>query len=164
LLQHLKASLLPHMGAEAFEAARRSLNWAAQLHEIGAHISHTDSHKHGAYIIDNSDALGFTLNELHGLSLLVLGHKGKLQKIIADYDDVAWTAPLLCLRLAVLFCHARAEPDLQDFSLIYLGARQCELGLPAKWAEQFPQSAHLLQNEVKAWQKIGWQLNLVQIN
>ena len=70
-------------GDSAAELARheRKLGWAAQLHEIGSLISHGDYHKHGAYILDNTDALGFALTELHRLSLLVLGHRGKLRKL-----------------------------------------------------------------------------------
>jgi len=49
---------------------QKKLDWAAQLHEIGSHISHTDHPKHGAYILDNADAPGFALSELHRLSLL----------------------------------------------------------------------------------------------
>ncbi|MEP6790665.1 MAG: exopolyphosphatase, partial [Ramlibacter sp.] len=43
---------------DAGELARqqRKLGWAAQLHEIGSQISHSDYHKHGAYILDNADA------------------------------------------------------------------------------------------------------------
>ena len=58
-----------------------------QLHEIGSHISHSDYHKHGAYILDNADALGFSLPELHRLSLLVLGHRGKLRKLERTLSD-----------------------------------------------------------------------------
>jgi len=36
----------------------RKLGWAAQLHEIGFAISHSDYHKHGAYILDNADDSG----------------------------------------------------------------------------------------------------------
>ena len=56
---------------------RRMLGWAAQCHEIGCAISHTESHRHGAYILDNSELMGFSQTELHSLSLLVLGHHGK---------------------------------------------------------------------------------------
>ena len=79
----------------------RKLGWAAQLHEIGSLISHSDYHKHGAYILDNADALGFALTELHRLGLLVLGHRGKLRKLEADFEDEVLVQQLLCLRLAV---------------------------------------------------------------
>ena len=48
---------------------------------------HSDYHKHGAYILDNADAMGFSLSEMHRLSLLVLGHRGKLRKLEAELTD-----------------------------------------------------------------------------
>ena len=89
----------------------RKLGWAAQLHEIGAQISHSDYHKHGAYILDHADGPGFASNELHWLSLLVLGHRGKLRKLETMLDDEAFVGPLLALRLAVILCHARRDPE-----------------------------------------------------
>ena len=128
----------------------RKLAWAAQLHEIGSQISHSDYHKHGAYILDNADAPGFAQPELHRLSLLVLGHRGKLRKLEADFDDRAFVQQLLCLRLAVILCHARRDPDLQGPAAAVGRAAQlhaCAAG-PAG-ARPIPQSAHLLREE--AW-------------
>ncbi|MGH8831225.1 MAG: exopolyphosphatase [Polaromonas sp.] len=146
-------------GAES-ERFQRKLQWAAQLHEIGSHISHSDYHKHGAYILDNADAPGFALPELHRLSLLVLGHRGKLRKLELDLEDRVFVQQLLCLRLAVMLCHARREPDLKGLQL-ESGAepgRLFVLNCRPGWAEAFPQSAHLLQEEVLAWQKTPWTL------
>jgi exopolyphosphatase/guanosine-5'-triphosphate,3'-diphosphate pyrophosphatase len=130
----------------------RKLAWAAQLHEIGNLISHSDSHKHGAYILDNADAPGFAQDELHRLSLLVLGHRGKLRKLEADFADELFVQQLLCLRLAVILCHARRDPDLKGLKLSGRGG-QYTLQLPAGWAAAWPQSVHLLREECTAWQK-----------
>jgi exopolyphosphatase / guanosine-5'-triphosphate,3'-diphosphate pyrophosphatase len=139
---------------------QRKLEWAAQLHEIGSQISHSDYHKHGAYILDNADAPGFTLPELHRLSLLVLGHRGKLRKLDVDFEDRVFVQQLLCLRMAVILCHARRDPDLKGLQL-EAGAepgRIFVLNCRPDWAEAFPQSAYLLQEEVLAWQKTPWTL------
>jgi exopolyphosphatase / guanosine-5'-triphosphate,3'-diphosphate pyrophosphatase len=141
----------------------RKLRWAAQLHEIGAVISHSDCHKHSAYIVDNADVMGFSNNELHRLSLLVLGHRGKLRKLEADFDDVRFVQQLFCLRLAVLLCHARVAPVLKGLHLACdTKARSFRLMLPSAWAGKYPQSVHLLQQEVASWQKTSWALELVQ--
>lgn len=139
---------------------QRKLRWAAQLHEIGSHISHTYYHKHGAYILENADAPGFALPELHRLSLLVLGHRGKLRKLEADFEDRAFVQQLLCLRVAVILCHARRDPDLKGL-MLESGAEPEQLFVLTcrpGWAEAFPQSAYLLQEEVLAWQKTSWAL------
>jgi exopolyphosphatase / guanosine-5'-triphosphate,3'-diphosphate pyrophosphatase len=134
----------------------RKLEWAARLHEIGSLISHSDHHKHGAYILDNADAPGFSQPELHRLSLLVLGHRGKLRKLEADFEDVLFVHQLLCLRLAVILCHARRDPDLRDMRLSADG-HGFRLELPPSWPAAWPQSAHLLREETAAWQKTPWQ-------
>ena len=141
----------------------RKLNWAAQLHEIGNQISHSDSHKHGAYILDNADAMGFSLSEMHRLSLLVLGHRGKLRKLEAALTDPCLTLQLLALRLAVILCHARRAPDLDGMVLQRTPADQQRITLQCRagWAEAFPQSAHLLREETMAWQKTPWALDVV---
>jgi exopolyphosphatase/guanosine-5'-triphosphate,3'-diphosphate pyrophosphatase len=137
------------------DRALRKLRWAAQLHEIGSHVSHSEYHKHGAYILDHADAPGFALPELHRLSLLVLGHRGKLRKLDVDFEDRSFVQQLLCLRIAVILCHARREPDLQGLEL-KMGNQQDQrfvLNYRFGWADAFPQSAHLLREEVLAWQK-----------
>ena len=144
------------------ERLNRKLNWAAQLHEIGSQISHSDYHKHGAYILDNSDAMGFALSELHKLSQLVLGHRGKLRKLEVDFEDEIFVQQLLTLRLAVILCHARRDPDLNGLQLTREvgAANSFAIGCRPGWAHTFPQSAHLLQEEVLAWQKTPWSLTL----
>lgn len=146
----------------ATERLHRKLSWAAQLHEIGSQISHSDYHKHGAYILDNADVMGFALSELHTLGLLVLGHRGKLRKLEADFEDEILVQQLLALRLAVILCHARRDPDLIGLVLTreMQEPRHFVLGWRAGWAQAFPQSAHLLREEVLAWQKTPWSLTL----
>ncbi len=138
----------------------RELKWAAKLHEIGSHISHSDYHKHGAYILDNADAMGFSLSEMHCLGLLVLGQRGKLRKIEGHLLDEFFSLQLMCLRLAIILCHARGEPDLSgmQFQRTAKDLRCVELRCRQGWAEAFPQSAHLLREESIAWQKTPWTL------
>jgi exopolyphosphatase/guanosine-5'-triphosphate,3'-diphosphate pyrophosphatase len=162
---HLFAQLqsqTPAPDNQTDERLNRKLNWAAQLHEIGSQISHSDYHKHGAYILDNSDAMGFALSELHKLSLLVLGHRGKLRKLEVDFEDEIFVQQLLSLRLAVILCHARRDPDLNGLYLTReVGlTNNFTIGCRPGWAHTFPQSAHLLQEEVLAWQKTPWSLTL----
>jgi len=148
--------------AEAPTSLRRhegKLAWAAQLHEIGSLISHSDYHKHGAYILDNADAPGFAQPELHRLGLLVLGHRGKLRKLEAEFGDELFVHQLACLRLAVILCHARRDPELQGLRLRG-AAGVLTLAVPRQWAAAYPQSAHLLREEVLAWQKTAWTLQL----
>ena len=154
---HLFEQLTTARDAE-HERLLRKLTWAAQLHEIGSHISHSDYHKHGAYILDNADAMGFSLSEMHRLSVLVLGHRGKLRKLESLLSDEALVSQLLALRLAVILCHARRDPDLDGMTLHHSGSNALHLHCREGWAAAFPQSAHLLREEVLAWDKTPWTL------
>ena len=135
----------------------RKLGWAAQLHEIGFAISHSDYHKHGAYILDNADMVGFSLSELHRLSLLVLGQRGKLKKLEAELEDDDMALMLMALRLSVLLCHARKTPQHQALQLkADPRKKRITLTTPLSWTSEFPQPVHLLQQEQNAWQKMPW--------
>ena len=151
----------PLADALSLQKARRKLQWAAQVHEIGMQISHSDYHKHGAYILENTDLLGFTVDELHRLGLLVLGHRGKLRKLDDPLDDPIFVAQLLALRLAVVLCHARRDPDLQGLVLEKdAESASFRLTVSERWEQQYPQSAHLLREECVAWHKAPWRLLL----
>jgi exopolyphosphatase/guanosine-5'-triphosphate,3'-diphosphate pyrophosphatase len=142
------------------EPIQRQLAWAAQLHELGCSISHSDYHRHGAYILDHTDAGGFAAPELHRLAQLVLGHRGKLRKLDDDLTDATMAIQLLCLRLAVILCHARRDPDMQAMSLAR-DKQRFVLTLREGWSGSYPQSAYLLREEVTTWQKTPWDLVLL---
>lgn len=159
---HLLGPLLPGMKKAERQTSERQIEWAARLHEIGSHISHSDYHKHGAYILDNADAPGFSMHELHDLSQLVLGHRGKLRKLETRFEDSLFMRQLIALRLAVILCHARQEPSIENISIAAdeRPGQGFTLTLSPGWTEAWPQSAHLLREEVLAWQKTPWGLKL----
>jgi exopolyphosphatase/guanosine-5'-triphosphate,3'-diphosphate pyrophosphatase len=143
---------------------RRKLNWAAQLHEVGVAISHSDYHKHGAYILDNADLVGFSMLELHRLGLLVLGQRGKLKKLEAELEENEFAKLLMALRLSVILCHARKDPDHHMLHLVCDENRQLvTLTVPESWVNDYPQSSHLLKLEVTSWQKAPWLFEFVTI-
>ena len=100
---------------------------------------------------------------MHRLSLLVLGHRGKLRKLEASLQHDDLVLQLMCLRLAVILCHARRAPDLQGMVLARGDDHSFRLRCRNGWAAAFPQSAHLLQEEVQLWQKTPWSLALVGV-
>ena len=144
----------------------KKLGWAAHLLEIGTRVSHSDFHKHGAYILDNADLPGFSMSELHRLSQLILGHRGKLKKLEIELKNPEFMIQLMSLRIAAILCHARRDPDLKGFNLKIADDNKTGFVIQCKksWIQQWPQSAHLLREECIAWQKTTWQLELIEIN
>ena len=73
-----------NQGAETWglplERGRQFLRWATQLHEIGLSVSHSGYHRHGAYLLQNSDMRGFSRDDQELLAAIVLGHRRKLKR------------------------------------------------------------------------------------
>jgi exopolyphosphatase/guanosine-5'-triphosphate,3'-diphosphate pyrophosphatase len=132
----------------------RELAWASALHEIGMMVSHHDHHRHSAYLLGHVDAAGFSQSQQRRLADLVLAQRGGLRKVEAllSQDALAWQA--LCLRLAIIKCHARSDVDTTALQLQRHGT-QAELSLPPGWAEANPRTMYLLNEEVGAWERSG---------
>lgn len=151
---HLYDGLMPkRRHAKIADEARRELLWAAALHEIGMVVSHHDHHRHSAYVMAHADVPGFSQSQQRRVGLLLLAQRGGLRKVEAELHDETLVRQILCLRLAIIKCHARGEietPALRlalrngAFSLIYSQA----------WALANPRTVHLLQEEVAAWARL----------
>jgi exopolyphosphatase/guanosine-5'-triphosphate,3'-diphosphate pyrophosphatase len=133
---------------------RRELGWACDLHEIGLMVSHHDHHRHSAYLMDHVDAPGFSQSQQRRIGELVLGQRGGLRKIETPLAAAAFAWQVLCLRLAVIKCHARGPVDRRALSLRGRG-REAHLGFSPAWAETHPRTLFLLREEAEAWARSG---------
>jgi exopolyphosphatase/guanosine-5'-triphosphate,3'-diphosphate pyrophosphatase len=139
---------------EAEAEQRRELAWACGLHEIGQMVSHHDHHRHSAYLLAHVDAPGFSQSQQRRIGDLVLAQRGGLRKIEPQLANEVFAWQVLCLRLAVIKCHARGEVQSQVLSLRTRG-REAWLGFSAAWAETHPRTLYLLQEEAEAWARSG---------
>lgn len=64
--------------------ARTLLQYAAILHDIGYHIAHNNHHRHGLYLIKNSELPGFTRDEIAVMATMVRYHRGSLPRKSPD--------------------------------------------------------------------------------
>jgi exopolyphosphatase/guanosine-5'-triphosphate,3'-diphosphate pyrophosphatase len=151
--------LYAQIASNAEEEDRRMLTWASALHELGMAVSHSEFHKHGAYIMANADAAGFSQLQSAWVADLVLGHRGGLRKVEHRLADEKFVLQLLSLRLAALLAHARRTPERKAVMLQRDGST-FTLSADAQWAKHHPQSIYLLQEEVEAWRKSGWRLQV----
>ncbi len=133
---------------------RRELAWACALHEVGLMVSHHDHHRHSAYLLAHVDAAGFSQNQQRRLSELVLAQRGGLRKVEPQLASETFAWQVLCLRLATIKCHARAEMDPGALRLRARG-REAQLNWPARWADEHPRTLFLLQEEATAWARSG---------
>lgn len=154
-------SALQQLVATPDEGDALFLRWAARLHEIGISIAHNGYHKHGAYILTFADMPGFSKKEQAKLAMLVLSHRGKLEKLAAmGADESAWRL-IFCLRLAVLLHRTRDDRALPAWR-VKLTPKGFHLDISGEWLAANPWTAAALNEEVSVWQRIGRELVLVK--
>lgn len=82
---------------------RLYLEVAALLHDIGRFINDCDHHKHGAYIVQHSELLGFSEEEHQIIALIVRYHrKGRPRLTHGDFARLTTTQRLQVSKLAAL--------------------------------------------------------------
>ncbi len=138
----------------------RTLAWVADLHEIGISIAHNDYHRHTAYILEHADMPGFSHDDQKLLSLLALGHQGKLSKLKMLGANRANWLTLLCLRLAVLLSRRRENHELLPITLKANGNSICVYA-QEDWLQTHPLSEFSLQREKNEWNKAGFNFELL---
>ena len=140
-----------------------SLRWAALLHEVGYSVSHSQFHKHGAYLLTHSDLSGFSNQEQELLALLVRSHRRKLP--LSGFSDLPEEErqPLLrlalLLRLAALLHHGRYDTPLAPIK-VSAGDARLALKFPTGWLEEHPLTQADLEQEQEFWKSAGYELTV----
>jgi exopolyphosphatase/guanosine-5'-triphosphate,3'-diphosphate pyrophosphatase len=134
-----------HQAASGFsiplEFGERFLMWASRLHEIGLTLSYGGHHKHGAYIVENSDMPGFSRQDQVVLAALIEGQRRRFppERITALPLEMRPMVERLILvfRLAVLQNRDRGQTpavrvEIEAKKDGYL------LTFPSKWLDENP--------------------------
>lgn len=126
------------------------LRWACRLHEIGLTISHSQYHKHGAYLLRYSDLPGFSQQFQRELATLVRGHRRKFAPVIFEgldpEDAVRLRRLCILVRLAVLLQHPRDMEAPPAFRL-EPGDNKLTVSFPDGWLDDRPLTLADLKNE-----------------
>ncbi len=123
------------------ENALQFLNWAADLHETGIDIAHSQYHKHSAYIIEHADLAGFSKQDQILLASIIRSHRRKFTLTLFNDLPSPWNdyAPYLSivLRLSVLLHRNRHNDELPDFTLSIIKSK-IVMHFPDGWLTQAP--------------------------
>ena len=137
------------------------LRWAALLHEVGLAVSHSQFHKHGAYLVENSDLPGFSRQEQQQLALLVRAHRRKLPvALFAELPEQLGrdlTRLALLLRLAVRIHHSRSDDPVPAMDL-QVSEETLSLFFPGGWLDEHPLTLADLQQEQDCFAMAGYEL------
>lgn len=141
--------------------AGKMLSWAAHLAPVGLDISHSDYHKHSAYIVANVDIAGCSRAEQTQLALLARTHRKSLQEkqLTENGDELLHLAMLL--RLAVIFNRTRRHSLPEGIELSAKKKKKLSLSLPQNWLDANPLVLADLESEANYLNKAGYQLHII---
>lgn len=137
---------------------RQRLRWAARLHEVGLAMTYSSHHKHGAYLVQNSDMPGFSRGEQALLATIIRAHRRKLRK--EAFSDLAEPVQqravylVALLRLAVVLNRGRSPDVLPKVRLSHRHGRLV-LVFPDAWLDERPLTDRDLEIEAERLAKIG---------
>jgi exopolyphosphatase/guanosine-5'-triphosphate,3'-diphosphate pyrophosphatase len=140
--------------------------YAALAHEIGKAISHKHFHRHGAYLLRNSDLPGFSQQDQEDMALLVAGQQGKLRpELFPEGGDEAALRRLqrlvALLRLAVTFKYVEELEHLPELA-ITAKDRRIQVTLPRAFLQRHPLTQFELKQQRDALRRLDLRLEVRQ--
>ena len=137
---------------------RQLLGWAADLHETGLGVSHSQYQLHSGYLVENSDMAGFTRQEQMFLATLVRHQRRAIPRGFTDKLPTRLHEPLrmtlLCLRIGCILCRSRDDAAIPAFRLS-VSDNTITVGLPSDWMEAHPLTLFDLQQEARDLKATG---------
>jgi len=128
----------------------KMVRWAARLHGVGLAIAHSQYHKHGAYLLSNSDMPGFSRQEQALLSILVRLHRRKIALDIFEQvtDDVQnkLIKLIIILRLAIVLNRSRNTIKAPEVN-VKVNKNKIELKFQNDWLVDHPLTEADLETE-----------------
>ncbi|HEA25798.1 MAG TPA: exopolyphosphatase [Ectothiorhodospiraceae bacterium] len=137
------------------------LEWASLLHEIGLDIAHSQYHRHGSYLLENSDLPGFSRQEQQQLAFLVLSHRRKipiqLLKQCRKSEQLFMSRLIVVLRLSILIHRSHHQSDCHLD--VVVNNDEVNLRFTKGWLDEHPLTRADLEQESKYLVAAGFVLN-----
>ena len=141
------------------------LAWAAEVHEVGLDISHSQYHKHSEYILRHADLAGFSREEQQVLAALVRVHRRKFSRAVfkdlpEDWQSATMRLAVL-LRLAVTLHRGRSSATLPTLQL-QVDEASIALTFPSQWLDQHALVEADLEDEIRWLAAGGFSLQIIR--
>jgi exopolyphosphatase/guanosine-5'-triphosphate,3'-diphosphate pyrophosphatase len=141
----------------------QDIQWASSLHELGMAISHNQYHKHGSYIVENSDMPGFSKIEQKRLAILIILQRRKfsvaeLKRLtIHCVQQIIYQA--IILRLSVIFNRGRSDKKLPALKIV-AQTKSLRLIFPKNYLKDYPLTHADLKMEKKYLKAVDFELEI----
>ncbi|MET0343376.1 MAG: Ppx/GppA phosphatase family protein [Polyangiales bacterium] len=134
----------------------RMLRWAARLHEVGQLMSFGGYHRHGAYLIANSDMPGFSEQGQAYLAALVAAHRRRMNAdklaFLRQVDGDRAVRLAVLLRLAVRLNRGRDGAPIPE---VRMQDKTLALGFAPGFLESSPMTRADLDEEQELLKSAG---------
>ncbi|MGB5709030.1 MAG: Ppx/GppA phosphatase family protein [Arenicellales bacterium] len=141
------------------------LGWASRLHEIGISIAFNQHHKHGSYIVENSDIDGFSRQQQRLLALLIRSHRQKFPSGLfqgLSEPTRSWLQHLaVLLRLSVALNRSRSGTP-KDQVTLKVNKNNLQLSIDRMWCEDHPLTVMDLELERNYLKQAGIEVKIKQ--
>ncbi len=146
-------------------AHRELLAWAADLHETGLSVSHSQYQAHSGYLVENSDMAGFSQQEQLFLAALVRYHRRRELGNFANQLPARMHEPLrmtlFCLRIACILCRTRDDGSIPPFKLSG-SDNMITVNFPDSWKVSHPLTMTDLEQESTDLNTIDIQFRVIR--
>jgi len=144
---------------------RELLAWAADLHETGLSVSHSQYQAHSGYLVENSDMAGFSRQEQQFLAALVRHHRREVPRNFANQLPARMHEPLrmtlFCLRFACILCRTRDDSSIPSFKLSGTN-NMLTVNFADDWKVNHPLTMTDLEQESKDLRAIKLQFRVIR--
>jgi len=141
----------------------RQLDWASSVHEIGLSISHSQSHKHGEYIISNADLPGFSRDDQQILATIIRTQRNRCSAVLFKGLNEDWRIKAqkisILLRISILLNRSRHYDNLV-IPWISVNQKHIKLEFPDNFLDQHPLTAADLEKEQSILEQAGISLEI----
>ncbi|MFM2480732.1 guanosine-5'-triphosphate,3'-diphosphate diphosphatase [Celerinatantimonas sp. YJH-8] len=143
-VNHYSRQLALQIVPELNHHERQMLRYASLFHEVGLNIEFKRAPQHAAYIIDHSDLPGFSNEQKHLISAMLLNQRGdwqleplKQQRAVPFERSVVLTR---LLRIAIILSMRRNHQDYESVSLLQNKEQLNDwtLNMPPGWSTCYP--------------------------
>jgi len=140
------------------------LRWSSRLHEIGLAISHTQYHKHGAYLIKYSDLPGFSHQLQQAISIIIRSHRRKINADIFSAYSKEQAKNLIrlaiLLRLSITLNRGRSSTQPPPSFKINADSHALNIEFEPDWLKQNPLTRADLESEAEHLKAVGYALSI----
>jgi exopolyphosphatase/guanosine-5'-triphosphate,3'-diphosphate pyrophosphatase len=145
------------------EENERALAWAATLHEVGMSVAYSGYHKHGAYLVQNSDMAGFSREDQQIVAALIRSHRRRLSS--ESFEELPEARAHDALRLTILLrlavrLHRSRSPRALPAMRVRVSGSSLSLAFPDGWLDAHPLTRAELEEESAYLEEVETRLSI----